>query len=72
MLDRMATISVALALELVSLITVARQSRTLRSLGFDHAALRKGLIAILVEGDEAMRMLKNRMAAPKVQPQNDR
>ncbi len=52
-LDRLATVSVALALEIVLLATVARQARTLRSLGFDHAALRKGLVAILDEGDEA-------------------
>ncbi len=53
LLDKLATISVAFALEFVLLMTVARQARTLRRLGFDHGALRKGLIAILEEGDEA-------------------
>ena len=52
-LDRLVMLSVGFALEFVLLMTVARQARTLRSLGFDHAALRKGLVAILEEGDEA-------------------
>ncbi len=52
-IDRLVTLSVAFALEVVLLVTIARQARTLRSLGFDHGALRKGLRAIMDEGDEA-------------------
>jgi len=52
-LDRVATISVAFAVEFVLLMTVARQARTLRRLGFDHTALHKGLLAVLQEGDDA-------------------
>lgn len=52
-LDQLTTVSVAVALEFVLLMTIARQARTLRSLGFDHGALRKGLHAIMDEGDEA-------------------
>jgi len=52
-LDQLMTVSVAVALEFVLLMTIARQARTLRSLGFEHSALRKGLRAIMDEGDEA-------------------
>ncbi len=52
-LDQVITVSVAIALEFVLLMTIARQARTLRSLGFDHSALRRGLHAIMDEGDEA-------------------
>lgn len=41
-LDRLTTISVAVALEIVLLITIGFQPRTLRQLGFDHAARRNG------------------------------
>ena len=40
-LDRLTTISVAVALEIVLLITSAFQARSLRQLGFDHAARAK-------------------------------
>ncbi len=52
-LDRLATVSVAFALEIVLLISIALQARTLSKLGFDHTALRQGLRAILDEGDDA-------------------
>ncbi len=52
-LDRLTAISVGFALEFVLLITIARQARNLRKLGFDHHAVQKGLAAILEEGDEA-------------------
>ncbi len=52
-LDRLATISAAFALEIVLLISIALQARTLHQLGFDHATLRKGLRDILDEGDDA-------------------
>ena len=52
-LDRYVGISVAVALEFVLLMTIARQARNLRAQGFDHAALRKGLAGILDEGDDA-------------------
>ncbi|HZF68225.1 MAG TPA: serine/threonine-protein kinase, partial [Gemmatirosa sp.] len=52
-LDRLAAISVAGALEFVLLMSIARQARTLRAQGFDHAALRAGLAAIMAEGDDA-------------------
>jgi serine/threonine-protein kinase len=52
-LDRLAAISVAFALEFVLLMSIARQARTLRAQGFDHAALRAGLAAIMAEGDDA-------------------
>ena len=51
--DRLAVVSVATALEFVLLMSIARQARTLRRQGFDHAALRAGLAAILAEGDDA-------------------
>ena len=53
LLDRLVSISVGMALECVLLMTIARQARTLRGLGFDHGALRKGLAAIMQEGDDA-------------------
>jgi hypothetical protein len=34
-------------------MSIARQARTLRAQGFDHAALRAGLAAIMAEGDDA-------------------
>jgi hypothetical protein len=52
-LDRLTAISVGFALEFVLLMTIARQARNLRKLGFDHHALQKGFAAILEEGDEA-------------------
>jgi hypothetical protein len=52
-LDRLAAISVGFAIEFVLLMTIARQARNLRRLGYDHHALQKGFAAILEEGDEA-------------------
>ena len=52
-LDRLAAVSVAGALEFVLLMSIARQARTLRAQGFDHAALRAGLAVIMAEGDDA-------------------
>ena len=52
-LDKIVPASVAVALEWVLLVSIARQARNLRVQGFDHAALRHGLVAILEEGDEA-------------------
>lgn len=52
-IDRLATISVGFALEFVLLTTIARQARTLRRQGFDHAALRRGLTSIMEEGHDA-------------------
>jgi hypothetical protein len=52
-LDRLTAISVSFALEFVLLMTIARQARNLRKLGYDHHALQQGFAAILEEGDEA-------------------
>ena len=52
-IDRLATISVGFALQFVLLTTIARQARTLRRQGFDHAALRRGLQSITEEGRDA-------------------
>lgn len=52
-LDRLAAISVCFALEFVLLMTIARQARNLRKLGYDHQSLQKGFAAITEEGDEA-------------------
>jgi serine/threonine protein kinase len=45
-LDRLTAISVGFALEFVLLMTIARQARNLRKLGFDHHALQKGFAGV--------------------------
>ena len=51
--DKLTIGSLAFAIVFVLTMSIARQARTVRKLGFDHATVRRGLQAILVEGDEA-------------------